>query len=365
MDPRAKALANIAVNHSVQVKPNELILIETDNPEHDICKALIDAIYDCGGMPHLIISNDALLRRIVSRAKDEQFELMRACDDILLDRADGYIIVKGHENNLEFSGVPADRLASYMRLYKRKIAARRHRTKWLVLRLPTPSEAQAAGMHTDEYEDFFYGACCIDYKVLYEKMLPLKQLLEKTKEVHITGPGTDLTFSVEGLPVLIAAGAVNLPDGEVYTAPVRESINGTVQFNTVSVTQGHVFTNVALTFRNGRVVEATCDKTDELNQFLDADENNRYVGEFAFGTNIGITKPVGSILFDEKLGGSFHLALGNCYEECDNGNHAPIHWDLVCIQRPPLGGGHIYLDGVLIRKDGLFVLDSLRALNEI
>jgi aminopeptidase len=195
-------------------------------------------------------------------------------------------------------------------------------------------------------------------------MEPLKALMEKTDMVQIVGPGTDLKFSIKGIPTVPCFGRRNIPDGEIYTAPVRDSVNGCLAYNTPSVYGGKTFQDISFEFANGRIVEATAgDLTEEINKVLDVDPGARFIGEFSFGVNPFILKPMKDTLFDEKIAGSFHFTPGKAYKEAPNGNVSAIHWDLVAIQRPEFGGGEIYFDGVLIRKDGLFVLEELQGLN--
>ena len=180
-------------------------------------------------------------------------------------------------------------------------------------------------------------------------------LMNATDKVQIKGPGTDSTFSIKGIGTIKCDGKRNIPDGEVYTAPVRNSINGTIKYNTPSLYQGIVYTGISFTFENGKIVKATADgNVDKLNKILDGDEGARFVGEFAIGVNPFIREPMKDTLFDEKIAGSFHLTPGQCYDEAPNGNQSSIHWDLVAIQREDYGGGEIWFDGDLIRKDGVF-----------
>ena len=195
-------------------------------------------------------------------------------------------------------------------------------------------------------------------------MRKLAAMMEKAEYVKITGPGTDISFSIKGLPAIPCAGECNLPDGEVFTAPVIDSANGHISFNTPSLFQGIPFDNIRLTLKNGLVVHAEAgDKTGELNAILDTDPGARRLGEFAFGVNPAITRPMRNILFDEKISGSFHLTPGQAYHVADNGNQSRIHWDMVCIQTEAAGGGDIYLDGKLVRRNGLFTLPELAILN--
>jgi aminopeptidase len=242
---------------------------------------------------------------------------------------------------------------------------RLNRTRWCVLRYPNAAMAVMARRHQQEFEDFYYRVCCLDYARISRAMDPLVALIERTDRVEITGPGTDLRFSIKGLPAVKCDGHRNIPDGEVYTAPVLGSVEGTITYNTGSLQRGDLYDGVRLTFEQGRIVDSTCAVGDpgKLRAIFDQDEGARRVGEFAFGVNPHITEAMLDILFDEKIGGSIHFTPGNAYATCDNGNRSSLHWDLVLIQTPAHGGGTIAFDGVVIRKDGRFVLPELAGLN--
>lgn len=235
--------------------------------------------------------------------------------------------------------------------------------RWVMLNFPTINLAKKSGMSFDQYEDFLLNVCTLDYSKMERAMKPLKEWMERTDQVRILSPGTDLTFSIKNIPAVICAGKNNLPDGEVFTAPVKESVNGTISFNTSSAYHGNVFQDITLSLQEGKIMKATSNQSDKMNRLLDGDEGSRYIGEFALGVNPYIMAPVGDILFDEKISGSLHLATGQAYQEADNGNRSSSHWDMVLIQRPEYGGGAIYFDDELIRKDGLFVPPELCDLN--
>jgi aminopeptidase len=237
------------------------------------------------------------------------------------------------------------------------------KTKWVVLRWPTASMAQLASMSTAGFEDFYFEVCTLDYRKLQPGMRALRTLLQKTDRVEIKGPGTDLRFSVKGIPAIICGGDRNIPDGEVFTAPVKNSVEGYVTFNAPTIYQGTGFDGIRLQFRNGKIIEAASNQTEKLNTILDSDRGARYIGEFSLGFNPYILQPMRDILFDEKIAGSFHFTPGQAYEEADNGNRSQVHWDMVSIQRPDYGGGEIYFDGKLIRRDGDFLPKPLRSLN--
>jgi aminopeptidase len=259
--------------------------------------------------------------------------------------------------------VPSDRLGVFNELVTKPVHFERRitHTRWCVLRLPGPSMAQQAGMSTEAFEDFYFDVCNLDYPRLAQALQPLVSRMEAAREVHITGPDTDLRFSIEGIPVVPCAGTHNIPDGEVFTAPVKDSIEGTIRFNTPTIYQGSSFDGIRLVFQKGRIVDFDCTAgdRDKLRQIFASDEGASYVGEWSIGCNPRILHPMRDILFDEKIAGSFHLTPGNAYEEADNGNRSKIHWDLVQIQRSDYGGGTISFDGVPIRVDGKFVPPEL------
>ncbi|MPN28955.1 hypothetical protein SDC9_176401 [bioreactor metagenome] len=194
-------------------------------------------------------------------------------------------------------------------------------------------------------------------------MTPLVRLMEKTDKVRILSANTDLTFSIKGIPAVKCSGLRNIPDGEVYTAPVRNSVNGYITYNTPAVYQGVTYENIRFEFTDGKITAATANHTDKLNKVLDTDEGARYIGEFALGVNPYITTPMKDTLFDEKIMGSFHFTPGMAYDAAFNGNRSAIHWDLVSIQTADYGGGEIWFDNQVIRRDGLFVIPELYGLN--
>jgi aminopeptidase len=238
------------------------------------------------------------------------------------------------------------------------------KTKRVILRWPSDDFVQQAKMSTDEFEEFFFRVCTVNYSKMEAGMASLKKRMESADKVKIVGNGTDLSFSIKGIPAIPCGRRHNILDGEMFTAPVKNSVNGTIQYSTPAVYQGIPFENIRLEFKDGKIIAGDAgNQTDVMNKILDADGGGRYVGEFAFGFNSHILNPMCDILFDEKIAGSFHLTPGQAYEEAGNGNRSQIHWDLVCIQRREHGGGEIYFDGELIRRDGLFIPTELQRLN--
>jgi aminopeptidase len=275
----------------------------------------------------------------------------------LMTRADCYIGLRGSDNPFDLADLDRKQIEKQNKLFYKPVhlEERVKRTRWVVLRYPNNAMAQLAETSQEAFEDFYFEVCCADYAKMSKAQDKLAALMDATDKVHIKGPGTDLQFSIKGIPYEKCDGARNIPDGEVYTAPVRDSVNGTITYNTPSLYQGNLYENISFTFESGKIVKATCDgDNDKLNEILDTDEGSRYIGEFAIGVNPFILKPMKDTLFDEKIAGSFHLTPGQCYDEAPNGNDSNIHWDLVLIQREDYGGGEIYFDDKLIRKDGVF-----------
>lgn len=365
-DPRVKQLAHTLVTFSCDLKPGENLLIEAIGGAEDLVRAIIKEAYAVGANPYVWTTDKQIDRELLLHITDEQLKNRAAWDRAVMERMDAYIGVRASQNASETKDVPPERMNAYQRLYWRPVhgQVRIAKTKWCVMRYPTPSMAQLADMSTEAFEDFYFNVCCLDYSKMDRAMDALKDLMERTDKVRLLGPDdTDLTFSIKGLPAIKCAGKLNIPDGEVYTAPVRDSVNGVIHYNTASLENGFVYSDIRFVFRNGKIVEATANNTERINRQLDIDEGARYVGEFAIGVNPYVTFPMLDTLFDEKIAGSIHFTPGNAYDDCDNGNRSAQHWDLVLIQTPAYGGGEIYFDDVCIRRDGRFILPELECLN--
>jgi aminopeptidase len=302
-------------------------------------------------------------RALGLEASDRQLNLMASHELARMKKMNAYIAVRGSNNITELSDVPAEKMKLIAKKMRGVQDQRVKKTRWVVLRWPTPSMAQLAGMSTEAFEDFYFEVCTLDYRKLQPGMKALKRLMEKTDRVEIKGPDTDLRFSIKGIPAVICGGDRNIPDGEVFSSPVRDSVQGHVTFNAPSIYQGIGFDRIRLEFKNGKIVDATSNETKKLNRILDSDPGARYIGEFSLGFNPYVLQPMRDILFDEKIAGSFHLTPGQAYEEADNGNRSQVHWDMVNIQRSEYGGGEIYFDGKLIRRDGEFLPKPLQSLN--
>jgi len=364
-DSRYDKLAKVLIGHSTKLKKGEKVLIEAIDVPAEVVISIMREAERAGAIPFVTVKQNVLLRELYSMATEESMKAIGQWEADRMKAMNAYIALRGSYNIAEFSDVPDEKMKLYQSYWWKPvhIEIRVPKTKWVVLRWPHPSMAQQAQMSTEAFEKFYFDVCTLDYDKMSRAMDALVKRMEATDRVHITGPGTDLTFSIKGLPAIKCDGDHNIPDGEVFTAPVRESVNGEITYTARTIYQGVVHENIHLKFKNGKIVEATSDKTDHLNKVLDTDEGARYVGEFSFGLNPYITKPMLDILFDEKIAGSFHFTPGAAYDEADNGNKSEVHWDMVCIQTPEYGGGEIYLDNELVRKDGQFVVDDLLPLN--
>lgn len=367
-DGRINKLAESLVNYSCKVKKNENVLIKVygEGEEYNLVIALIKEIYKAGGNPFVWNHNPQITRELLKDCNEEQIKIWAESDLILMQKMDAYIGIWGGSNNAENSSVSMKHNQIYEKFYSNPVHMheRVKNTKWVILNYPTPSMAQQASMSTDEFEDFYFKVCNLDYSKMSKAMDNLVELMNKTDKVKIIGKGTDLSFSIKDIKAVKCAGEMNIPDGEVFTAPVRDSINGILSYNAPSLyNDGFTYENIKFEFKNGKIIKAKANDTERINAILDTDEGARYIGEFSLGLNPYIRKPMKDILFDEKIMGSFHFTPGSCYDEAPNGNKSIIHWDLVCIQTEDYGGGEIYFDDVLIRKDGIFIVDSLKCLN--
>ena len=364
-DPRVKQLASNLIGYSCDLKRDEKVLIESVGLEAPLVKELIREAYRVGAVPLVTIKDSEVNRALYMECTGEQLEMMARYEGARMEEMDAYIGVRSGGNSSELSDVPAEKMQLYMKHVWEKVHGRIRvpDTKWVVLRYPNPSMAQLAGMSTEAFEDHYFRVCNLDYSKMSRAMDPLVELMNRTDRVRITGQGTELSFSIAGLSAVKCDGKLNIPDGEVYTAPVKDSVEGVITYNTPSEYHGFTFRDIRLEFAGGRIVRAESSDPGRMNKILDSDEGARYVGEFAIGVNPHITSAINDTLFDEKIAGSFHFTPGSCYDDSDNGNKSAVHWDLVCIQTPGYGGGEIYFDDVLIRKDGLFVLPKLEGLN--
>ncbi|MDD2568734.1 MAG: aminopeptidase [Clostridia bacterium] len=365
-DPRINELAKNLINYSTNLQKGEKILIETIGHEIPLTVALIEETYKAGGQPFVTLKQGDIQAALLKNATKEQLQQIGAYEAERMKDMDAYVAIRINDNSFEMAEIPSAQMQLYKQHWSHPVhhEIRVPHTKWVILRYPNHSMAQMANMPTDSFEDFYFSVCNLDYAKMAEAMTPLVELMNKTHRVQLKGPKLDLSFEITDIPAVKCAGKCNIPDGEVYTAPVKNSLNGHICYNTPALHDGITFENITFEFKDGKILKAEAgSNTKRLNEILESDEGARYIGEFALGLNPNIEKPIFDTLFDEKIRGSFHLTPGACYDDAYNGNKSIIHWDLVHIQTPEYGGGEIYFDDVLVRKDGLFVLPELEGLN--
>jgi aminopeptidase len=366
-DPRIEKLADLVVNYSAGVKPEQKVFIKGGPAAHPMLLAVYQKVLEAGAYPFLVPTMSGQVETMFKYASDKQ--LLHCPEPLALvaDTFDVYINVLGEENTKGLSNVSPEKNNLNQKAYSRFLstvlnrAARKEMT-WALTLFPTFAHAQDAEMSLSEYEDFVYNACMPDmndpvgyWKKVSKKQDKIVNWLNGKKDIHVTGPETDLTLSVKDRTFINCDCHENVPDGEVFTGPVETSVNGHVYFSFPAIYSGREVTGVRLWFENGKVVKATADKNEAfLLKTLDTDAGSRYVGEFAIGTNEGINKFTGEILFDEKIGGSFHMAVGMGYPETGNTNKSAIHWDMICDMR---SGGEMTADGEVFYKNGKFVMD--------
>ncbi|MFL2483235.1 MAG: aminopeptidase [Verrucomicrobiales bacterium] len=363
-DPRIDKLAKQLVTYSTSVKRGDNVLIDAYDVPDSIIIALIRAIRKAGAQPYVNIQNAQVSRELLMNASEKQYDILAKYSLAQMKQMDAFIALRGSHNITETADVPAKNMALAMKKMRSVQNYRVNETRWCVLRWPHPAMAQQAGMSTESFENFFFEVCLLNYKKLLPAMKKLEALMSKTNKVLIKGNGTNLEFSMKGLKAIACGGTHNIPDGECFSAPVKNSVNGVIKYNSPTIYQGISFDDIELTFEKGKIVKATANNTKAINKILNSDPGAKYIGEFAIGFNPKIKEPMRDILFDEKIAGSFHFTPGQAYEGvADNGNRSQVHWDLVCIQRPEYGGGEIWFDNKLIRKSGKFIPKSLIALN--
>jgi aminopeptidase len=362
-DTRYARLAHLIVEYSCALKKDERILLEMIDVPDDFSVELMRAVRARQAVPLIELRHSRVTREVLRDTTDAHAKLVRDVELYRMRKVQAYVAVRGGHNASETSDVASERMQRFSKTMRPVLNYRVNKTRWCVLRWPTPSMAQAANMSTEAFEEFFFNVCTMDYRRMAKAMAPLVRRMRRADQVRLTAPGTDLTFSIKGIGAKPCSGRLNLPDGEVFSCPVKHSVNGAIQYNAPTLYSGTKFENVRLEFKDGKVIRATGSNEKRINQILDTDAGARYVGEFAIGLNPYIENPMCDILFDEKIAGSIHFTPGQAYEIADNGNRSAVHWDLVLIQRPEWGGGEIWFDGELIRKDGRFVPQDLLALN--
>jgi aminopeptidase len=367
LDPRITRLSELLCDHSCQLTNQDSLLIHAFDIEEEAIAELVRVAQSRGAKVAVRLESNIIKRQLMLGMSVANAQMIAEIERHEMEQMTAYIALRGSHNYAETSDVPGETMKMWQKEYAVPVVfgIRIPKTKWAVLRWPTPGMAQQANMSTPAFEQFYFDVCTLDYAKMARACEPLQALMNRTDRVHIKGPGTDLSFSIKNIGSVPCTGERNIPDGECFSAPVLHSMNGTVQYNTVSLYQGTEFKDIRFVVVDGKIVEATAGaQTEKLNEILDSDPGARYFGEWSLGFNPYVLHPMKDTLFDEKIAGSFHLTPGNAYDPPGgNGNISSVHWDIVCIQRPEYGGGEIYFDDVLVRKEGLFVLPELLALN--
>jgi len=363
MELNFSKLAAVLTGFSTKLQVGERVLIDAFDIPEAMVLALVRAARERGAIPFVNVQRARINRELVSHLDADQYETQASWELQRMQQMDAYIAIRGSDNIFEMSDVDPNKVSQAMRAMKAVLDYRVNQTKWVILRWPTASMAQQALMSTENFEEFFFRVCTQDYSRMNDGMLALETLMAQTDRVELKGPNTNLKFSIKGIGAVACGGRHNIPDGEVFSCPVKDSVEGEITYNAPTIYQGVSFDNIHLKFEQGRIVHAESSNTQRLNEILNSDAGARYIGEFAIGFNPHILEPMRDILFDEKIAGSFHFTPGQAYEEADNGNRSQVHWDMVQIQRPEYGGGEIWFDGELIRKDGIFVKSELLQLN--
>ncbi len=367
LDPRVTGLANLICDHSIKLGTEDRVLVHAFDIPAEAVAEVVRAVQARGSAVQVRLESNLVKRQILHGLTDATVDLIASTELAEMKEMTAYIALRGGDNYSMNADVPTENMALWQRKYGKPVVleTRVPNTRWVVMRWPSHGMAQQASMSTPAFEDFYFKVCVADYPRMQEACKPLKDLMDATDRVRLVGPGTDLSFSIKGIGCVPCCGEANIPDGECFSCPVRDSVNGVVQYNTVSLYQGTEFKDIRFVVKDGRIVEAEAGaNTAKLNEILDTDEGARYFGEWSLGFNPHVLHPMKDTLFDEKIAGSFHLTPGNAYTgPGGNGNKSAIHWDIVLIQRPEYGGGEIWFDDRLIRKDGLFVIPELEGLN--
>lgn len=367
LDPRVTKLAELLCTHSTDISSSDSVLVHAFDIPDEVVAEVVRVAQTKGANVFTRIERNKVKRQHLLGMSEQNAAIIADIEKFEMEKMTAYIALRGSDNYAEQSDVPQETMTMWQRVYTTPVVfdVRVPKTKWVALRWPTPGMAQQASMSTQAFENFYFDVCTMNYMKMKEACRPLKDLMDTVDRVHIKGPGTDIRFSIKEIGSVACVGHRNIPDGECFSCPVRDSVNGEIRFNTVSLYQGTEFSDVRFVVKNGRIEEAFAGaNTEKINKILDTDEGARYFGEWSLGFNPFVLHPMKDTLFDEKIAGSFHMTPGNAYPPPGgNGNKSSIHWDLVMIQRPEYGGGEVWFDDRLIRKDGEFIVEELAGLN--
>lgn len=352
-DPRWTNLAQALVGHATGVRPGERVLVAVREVEAlPLATAVVEAALEAGGFPQAIFAAAAFDRALLARGDDARIGREPDLEALAYDWADVAVVLRGARNPHDLAGFPAERLALHRRAQGAVSARRTAGTRWVLVRVPGASLAQAADLPLDAVMDRFWAAALLDWEAEAIAWRALAERLDAGSRVRIAGPGIDLSFTTRGRRWVVGDGRINVPDGEVYTAPEDESAEGWVAFDWPSTSFGQPVAGIRLRFRAGEVIEASAERNEPLLRALLAmDDGARRLGEVGIGLNQGFDRPLGDVLFDEKIFGTVHLALGRAYAACGGVNRSALHWDLVKDLRD---GGRIEVDGAVVFAGGAF-----------
>jgi aminopeptidase len=355
-DPRWSQLAEILVNYSTGTRRDDRLLITMTEPEtFPLTLAVYEQAVRAGAFPQVQFASAYLERALLLHGSDDLVGRVPDLELQGMEWADVYVGLRGASNPHELAGIPPERLAAHRRALGAISARRNERTRWVLTRVPNKSLAQQAGMSLEEMLRFYFNATLRDWEAEARRHAAIRDVFQAATRVRITGRDTDLTFSTAGRSYVAGDGHINMPDGEVYTAPVDDSAQGAIAFEFPASFAGQMVAGIRLELRDGEVVRATAERGEALlQQALAIDAGARRLGEFGVGVNFGIDRFVGDILFDEKIGGTIHLALGRAYTECGGSNASALHWDLVKDLRTE---GTIELDGQVVFASGRFLIE--------
>jgi aminopeptidase len=355
-DQRWSQLGEILVTYSTRTRAGDRLLITMMELEtFPLTLAVYEHAVRAGAFPQVQFASAYFERVLLTHGTADLIARVPDLEHSGMEWADAYVGLRGARNPHELAGIPTERLAAHKRALGVVSALRNEQTRWVLVRVPNESFAQAAGMSLETATDFFFNAALLDWEEESRRYRRIRDLFQAAARVRIVGPGTDLAFSTAGRTYAVGDGHINVPDGEVYTAPVDDSAEGVIAFEYPGIYAGRSIEGIRLELRAGEVVAATAESGEEfLQQILALDEGARRIGEFGVGVNDSIDRFVGDILFDEKIGGTIHLALGRAYAECGGTNQSALHWDLVKDLRPE---GAIELDGRRVFENGRFLIE--------
>jgi len=351
IDPRNTQLAEILALHSIKVKSDDKVLIKaTSQLALPLAREVYKQVLKLGGFPHLVIGDEPLSKFFYDHAQKKHLDDKPVIDEYLANWSDKSVIIVGENNTRELAEADNKKLTQRAKATK-TIRDKMLEKPWILTYVPTPAMAQDANMSTDDLEDFYFNACILDWSKQYASMKKLADSLTNAKKIEVVGDRTHLTLSAKGRIFIPCAGEFNMPDGEVFTAPVDDSVEGYVYFNYPLLRQGKMIRDIQLYFEKGVVVRAQASENqDFLEEILNTDAGARRLGEFAIGLNPGVKRYMYNILFDEKMSNSIHMALGAAYKECNGKNESAIHMDIVKDMRPE--GSTITVDGKVLNPWG-------------